>query len=97
MKITLKTLCPVKRQSACPLTTTLFFKLGLQYTYYHVLINNRPYSRGLFPTYPESLRCQIQAGQSKLVSLTHFLPCDIFPCAVCVQTKTGHLTENLTI
>ena len=49
---------------------------------YHHLGPNRPYSRWLFPTYPETLRCQIQAGQSKLVSLTHFLPRDIFPCAV---------------
>ena len=58
---------------------------------------HRPYSRWLFPTYPELLRCQIQSGQSELVSLTNFLPRDIFPCAVCVQTIKGHLTVNSTI
>ena len=61
---------------------------------YHLA--NRPYSRYLFPTYPELLRCQIQSGQSELVSLIHFLPRDIFPCAVCVQTIKGHLTVNST-
>ena len=53
----------------------------------HLFDSNRPYSQWLFPTYPELLRCQIQAGQSELVSLRHFLPCDIFPCAVCVQNN----------
>ena len=58
---------------------------------------NRPYSRWLFPKYPELLRCQIQSGQSELVSLIHFLPRDIFTCAVYVQTIKGHLTVNSTI
>ena len=58
---------------------------------------NRPYSRWLFPTYPELLRCQIQAGHSELVSLTHILPRDLVSCAVCVQAITGHLTVNSII
>ena len=58
---------------------------------------NRPYSRWLFPTYPELLRCQIQAGQSELVSLIHLLPRDLVSCAVCVQAITGHLTVNSVI
>ena len=55
---------------------------------------NRPYSRWLFPTYPELGRCQIQAGHSELVSLIHLLPRDLVSCRVCVQTITGHLTVN---
>ena len=61
------------------------------------LQDNRPYSRWLFPTYDELGRCQIQAGHSKLVSLTHLLPRDLVSCGVCVQTITRHLTVNSTI
>ena len=61
------------------------------------VIGNRPYSRWLFPTYPELLRCQIQAGHSELVSLIHLLPRDLVSCAVCVQEITGHLTVNSVI
>ena len=63
----------------------------------YFLTSNRPYSRWLFPTYPELLRCQIQAGHSELVSLTHILPRDLVSCAVCVQAITGHLTVNSVI
>ena len=59
--------------------------------------NNRPYSRWLFPTYAELYRCRIQAGHLELVSLIHLLPRDLVPCAICIQTITGHLTGNSTI
>ena len=59
--------------------------------------NNRPYSRWLFPTYPELLRYQIQSGQSELVSLIHLLPRDLVSCVFCVQTVTGHLMVNSAI
>ena len=49
---------------------------------------------GYFRHIPNIFRCQIQEDHSELVSL---LPRDLVPCAVCVQTITGHLTVNSAI
>ena len=60
----------------CILSFVLIYRTWCGNVRAKFFITNRPYSRWLFLTYPKLLRCQIQAGQSELVSLIHFLPRD---------------------